>query len=135
MKPQPSLLRRFSKKWSHLVWMRQGKHSAWEWSKKTKTKKDSLAHQKHLAARLKSDKIHVDVPQSIFCNILLTDENKFNNLAIWMFLMFGGRKEKSTIPCKNTIPTLKHVGGNLMFWRFFSTSGPGSLVKMNGTLN
>ena len=35
---------------------------------------------------------------------------------------------------KNTLPTVKHGGGSLVFWGSFSPSGPGSLVKVDGIM-
>ncbi|KAI3364700.1 hypothetical protein L3Q82_011486, partial [Scortum barcoo] len=35
---------------------------------------------------------------------------------------------------KNTIPTIKHGGGNLMLWGCFSANGSGNLITVNGTM-
>ncbi len=36
---------------------------------------------------------------------------------------------------KNTIPTVKHGGGLLMFWGCASSKGTGNLVKIDGKMN
>ncbi len=33
---------------------------------------------------------------------------------------------------KNTIPTVKHGGGNIMLWGCFSAKGPGRLICVKG---
>ncbi|KAA8590572.1 hypothetical protein FQN60_014506, partial [Etheostoma spectabile] len=33
---------------------------------------------------------------------------------------------------QNTIPTMKHGGGSLMFWGCVSSKGTGNLVKIDG---
>ena len=48
------------------------------------------------------------------------------------------RKRNAEYNPKNTIPTVKHGGGNLMLWGCFSTKGTGRLhcikVRMNGAM-
>uniref|UniRef100_A0AAY5EVQ4 Transposase Tc1-like domain-containing protein n=1 Tax=Electrophorus electricus TaxID=8005 RepID=A0AAY5EVQ4_ELEEL len=36
---------------------------------------------------------------------------------------------------KNTIPTVKHGGGNIMLWGYFSAKGPGHLVCIHGKMD
>jgi transposase len=36
---------------------------------------------------------------------------------------------------KNTIPTVKHGGGNIMLWGCFSAKGPGRLIRVKERMN
>ena len=87
----------------------------------------------HLTARLQFAKTHVNSPESVFSSILWTNEIKielFDNMEasyVW-------RKKEAACNSKNTISTVKHGGGSLLFWGSFSASGPGSLVKINGIM-
>jgi hypothetical protein len=36
---------------------------------------------------------------------------------------------------KNTIPTVKHGGGNIMLWGCFSAKGPGRLIRVTERMN
>ena len=44
------------------------------------------------------------------------------------------RKKGEAFNPKNTIPTVKHGGGNLMLWGGFSANGPGNLITVKGTV-
>lgn len=46
----------------------------------------------------------------------------------------SGVKKGEAFNPKNTISTVKHGGGNLMFWGYFSANGPGNLITVNGTM-
>lgn len=96
-------------------------------------RKTPLLTKKHLKSRLVFAKTHVDFPNSFFSKILWTDETKIE-LFGHMDVAYVWRKKDEAHNPKNTIPTVKHGGGNLMFWGSFSASGPGSLVKVNGIM-
>ena len=44
------------------------------------------------------------------------------------------RKRNAEYNPKNTIPTLKHGGGNLMLWGCFSAKGIGRLHRIKGSM-
>ena len=45
------------------------------------------------------------------------------------------RKRNAEYNSKNTIPTVKHGGGNLMLWGCFSAKGTGQLHRIEGRMN
>ena len=45
------------------------------------------------------------------------------------------RKRNAEYNPKNTIPTVMHVGGNLMLWGRFSAKGTGRLHRIKGRMN
>ena len=51
--------------------------------------------------------------------------------------MFGGvwRRRNAAYDPKNTIPTIKHGGGNIMLWGCFSAKGIGQLHRIKGTMD
>ena len=44
------------------------------------------------------------------------------------------RKKGESYKPKNTVPTVKHGGGNIMLWGCFSSSGTGNLVNVQGIM-
>lgn len=92
-----------------------------------------LLQIRHTKARLAFANAHLDKEDDFWSSVLWSDETKIelfghNDVAfIW-------RKKGEAFNPKNTIPTVKHGGGNLMFWGCFSASGPGNLITVNGTM-
>ena len=44
------------------------------------------------------------------------------------------RKKGDACKPKNTIPTVKHAGGNIMLWGCFAAGGTGALYKIDGIM-
>ncbi|CDQ99626.1 unnamed protein product [Oncorhynchus mykiss] len=45
------------------------------------------------------------------------------------------RTKNAELHPKNTIPTVKHGGGNIMLWGCFSAKGPGQLIRVKERMN
>ncbi len=96
--------------------------------KSCSTHKVPLLKPAHVQARLKFDKDHLDDPEEAWEKVMWSDETKI--------LLFGinstrcvWRKKDEYNP-KNTIPTVKHGGGNIMLWECFSAKGTGRLHRI-----
>ncbi|KAG1953319.1 hypothetical protein F2P79_009893 [Pimephales promelas] len=69
----------------------------------------------HVQARLKFAREHMDDPEQDWKNIM------------W--------KKNAELHPKNTIPTVKHGGGNIMLWGCCSAKGTGKLIRIEGRMN
>ncbi|CAJ0961857.1 unnamed protein product [Ranitomeya imitator] len=58
----------------------------------------------------------------------------WNCLVETQLVVFGGKKNTELHP-SNTIPTVKHGGGNIMLWGCFSAKGPGRLIRVHEGMN
>ena len=81
-----------------------------------------LLKDRHKKAWLEFAKTHLNKPKSFWENVLWTDETKLelfgksHRLCVY-------RKRNEAFKQKNTLPTVKHGGGSLMFWGCFAASG------------
>ena len=97
-------------------------------------RKKPLLSKKNIAARLKFAKVHLDVPQRYWQNILWTDETTVELFGrntqhyVW-------RKKGTAHQHQNLIPTVKYGGGSIMVWGCFAASGPGQLAIIDGKMN
>ena len=63
-----------------------------------------------------------------------SDETKIELLGINSICRVWSKRNVEYNP-KNTIPTVKHGGGNLMLWGCFSAKGTGRLHRIEGRMN
>ena len=83
-------------------------------------RRTSLHKPCYVAAHLNFAKSHLDKEKAFLNTVLLSDETKLelfegNNVkTIW-------RKRSEPFLPKNTLPTVRHGGGSMMFWGCFSS--------------
>ncbi|KAK3544230.1 hypothetical protein QTP86_008321 [Hemibagrus guttatus] len=88
----------------------------------------------HVRTRLKSAREHLDDPEEDWENVIWSDETKIelfgknSTCRVW-------RRKNAELHPKNTIPTVKHGGGNIMLWGCFSAKGPGRLIRVKERMN
>ncbi|KAK3558597.1 hypothetical protein QTP86_021668, partial [Hemibagrus guttatus] len=88
----------------------------------------------HVRARLKFAREHLDDPEEDWENVIWSDETKIELFAKNSTCRVWRRKNAELHP-KNTIPTVKHGGGNIMLWGCFSAKGPGRLIRVKERMN
>ncbi|KAL0146659.1 hypothetical protein M9458_057999, partial [Cirrhinus mrigala] len=77
---------------------------------------------------------HLDDPEEDWENVIWSDETKIelfgknSTRCVW-------RRKNAELHPQNTIPTVKHGGGNIMLWGCFSAKGPGRLIRVKERMN
>ena len=94
-------------------------------------RKVPLLKKAHVQARLKFAKEHLDDPEEAWEKVMWSDETKIELFGI----NSTRRKRNAEYNPKNTIPTVKHGGGNFMLWGCFSAKGTGRLHHIEGRMN
>ncbi|KAK3513333.1 hypothetical protein QTP70_012378 [Hemibagrus guttatus] len=87
----------------------------------------------HVRARLESAREHLNDPEEDWENVIWSDETKIELFGKHSTCRVWRRKNAELHP-KNTIPTVKHGGGN-MLWGCFSAKGPGRLIRVKERMN
>ena len=97
-------------------------------------RKVPLLKKAHVQARLKFTQEHLDDPEEAWEKVMWSDETKMELFGINSTCQVW-RKRNAEYNPKNTIPILKHGGGNLMLWRCFSAKWTGRLHRIEGRMN
>uniref|UniRef100_A0A673MHA2 Transposase Tc1-like domain-containing protein n=1 Tax=Sinocyclocheilus rhinocerous TaxID=307959 RepID=A0A673MHA2_9TELE len=101
--------------------------------KSCSARKVPLLKPAHVQARLKFAKDHLDDPEEAWEKVMWSDETKIEVFGINSTRRVW-RKKKDEYNPKNTIPTVKHGGGN-MLWGCFSAKGTGRLHRIEGRMD
>ena len=102
--------------------------------KSCSARKVPLLKPAHVQARLKFANDHLDDPEEEWEKVMWSDETKIelfglnSTRRVW-------RKKKDEYNPKNTIPTVKHGGGNIILWGCFSAKGTGRLHRIEGRMD
>ncbi len=102
--------------------------------KSCSARKVPLLKKAHVQARLKFANEHLNDSEENWVKVLWSDEIKIKLFGINSTRRVWRRRNAAYDP-KNTIPTVKHGGGNIMLWGCFSAKGTGQLHRIKGTMD
>ncbi len=97
-------------------------------------RKVPLLKKAHVQARLKFANEHLNDSEENWVKVLWSDETKIQLFGINSTRRVWRRRNAAYDP-KNTIPTVKHGGVNIMLWGCFSDKGTGQLHRIKGTMD
>ena len=96
-------------------------------------RKKPLLQNRHKNARVQFATEHGDNDCTFWRYVLWSDETKMelfghnDHRYVW-------RKKVEACKLKNTIPSMKHVAGSIMFWGCFAAGGTGTLYQIDGIM-
>ncbi len=102
--------------------------------KSCSARKVPLLKKAHVQARLKFANEHLNDSEQNWVKVLWSDETKIKLFGINSTRRVWRRRNAACDP-KNTIPTVKHGGGNIMLWGCFSAKGTRQLHHFKGTMD
>uniref|UniRef100_A0A8C7VLV9 Transposase Tc1-like domain-containing protein n=1 Tax=Oncorhynchus mykiss TaxID=8022 RepID=A0A8C7VLV9_ONCMY len=102
--------------------------------KSCSTRKVPLLKPAHDQARLKFANDHLDDPEEEWEKVRWSDETKIELFGL-NSICYVRRRKKDEYNPKNTIPTVKHGGGNIILWGCFSAKGTGRLHRIEGRMD
>uniref|UniRef100_A0AAR2KFG9 Transposase Tc1-like domain-containing protein n=1 Tax=Pygocentrus nattereri TaxID=42514 RepID=A0AAR2KFG9_PYGNA len=88
----------------------------------------------HVKARLKFANDHLNDPEEEWEKVMWSDETKIELFGLNSTRHVWRKKNDEYNP-KNTIPTVKHGGGNIILWGCFSAKGTGRLHRIVGRMD
>lgn len=89
----------------------------------------------HLKRRIQFAKKFIHEPETVWRNILWTDETKVVQFDHGNEKQYVRRPPKQEFNAKFTAKTVKHGGLKLMLWGCFSWNGVGPLIKISGIMD
>ncbi len=98
--------------------------------KSCSARKVPLLNKAHVQAHLK----FANDSEENWVKVLWSDETKIELFGINSTRRVRRRRNAAYNP-KNTIPTVKHGGGNIMLWRCFSAKGTEQLHRIKGMMD
>ncbi|KAL0170954.1 hypothetical protein M9458_035550, partial [Cirrhinus mrigala] len=102
--------------------------------KSCSTHKVPLLKKVHVQACLKFASEHLNDSEENWVKVLWSGETKIELFGINSTHRVWRRRNAAYDP-KNTIPTIKHGGGNIMLWGCFSAKGTGQLHRIKGMMD
>ncbi len=99
--------------------------------KSCSARKVPLLKKAHVLARLK----FANDSEKNWVKELWSDETKIELFGINSTRRVWRRRRNAAYDPKNTIPTVKHGGGNIMLWGCFSAKGTGQLHRIKGMMD
>lgn len=97
-------------------------------------RKVPLLKKNHVRARLEFAEAHLDDSVDEWEKVLWSDETKIELFGINSTRRVWRQQNKEFDP-RNTIPTVKHGGGNILLWGCFSAKGTGQLHRIEGRMD
>ncbi|KAK3541770.1 hypothetical protein QTP86_003507 [Hemibagrus guttatus] len=102
--------------------------------KSCSTRKVPLLKKAHVQSHLKCVNEHLNDSEENWVKVFWSDETKIELFGINSTCCVWRRRNAAYDP-KNTIPTVKHGGGSIMFWGCFSAKGTGQLHRIKGMMD
>lgn len=87
-----------------------------------------------MQSRLSFAKTHLEDSKATWKKVLWSEETKIELFGL-NAKRYVWRKSNTAHHPNNTIPKVKHGGGNIMLWGCFSAAGTGELVRIEGKMD